>query len=77
MLFRSGDKESRVSMENVEIRGNDRKTRKSWNSTKNARKRKIAENQENGNRPKRGAPARPRPGTPFTSGPCVAQPVVL
>ena len=62
MLFHSGDKESRISMENVEIRGNDRKTQKSWNFTKNARKQEIAENQENGNRPKRGAPARPEYG---------------
>ena len=48
MLFRSGDKESRIFMEDTEIRGNDRKTRKSWNSTKTRENGKPQETGETG-----------------------------
>ena len=64
MLFRSGDKESRISMKTVEIRGNDRRRRnpeisQKREKTENRRKPGKRESAE------KGGPSPAPPGDPF------------
>ena len=48
MLFRSGDKEGRISMKNVKIRENDRKHRNPGISPKTREKRKSRRTRKTG-----------------------------
>ena len=58
MLFRPGDKGSRISVENVEIRENDRKRRNPGISPKSRENGEIAKTRKTGI----GRKGRPQPG---------------
>ena len=73
MFFRPGDKESRISMENVEIRENDRKRRNPEISQKSRENRKSRKqgNQESAGK---GGPSPAPPGGPRYYLPVRGQP---